>query len=409
TLSSTVSASFSSATGRTVTVLTATAAFTATTGAATVTATVAAATGGTVTVLAAAAFTAATGAAALAAATVAVSLVTVEDAAVSEVTGVAAAVGATPESAEAAAVTAAEGTVTAAVPTEAAAEVAPGTETAVAEATGAPAVTEATVRAAEAALGAAETTVLTTEATLGTATEAALRTAGVVPEPAEVTEAAAELAEAAAHLTRRLDQLAAQQALGVRRRRAEAEGALVAGAGGTGQLRPVVDARVVDARVVDAGVVRGQVVAGHVVDRHVVVRERMGRAPEEQGRFGQSCVECGRSPVRTGLDAQGTQFGHLRGREAESSGHLVGVTVELGSEGRVDGEAGHGIAKGVVGHVVGSPWVCGLLVPSPAELRIPPGRRQLPIPAIPTDACRDGYRGHDMNCARPGAGSFACI
>ncbi|MFJ3303958.1 hypothetical protein ACIPSA_12680 [Streptomyces sp. NPDC086549] len=107
--------------------------------------------------------------------------------------------------------------------------------------------------------------------------------------------------------------------------------------------------------------VDADVVAGHMVDRNVrnvMVGQRMCRAPEEQGRLGQPRVECGRSPFGAGLDAQGAELGDLRGRQAQSSGHLVGVTVEFGSEGRVDGEAGHGVAEGVVGHVFWSPWVC---------------------------------------------------
>jgi hypothetical protein len=108
-----------------------------------------------------------------------------------------------------------------------------------------------------------------------------------------------------------------------------------------------------------------------VVGRDVVVRQRMRRASEEQGRLGQPWVESGRSPVAAGLYAEGAEFGDLRGRQAESSRHLVGVAIELGTEGRVDGQTGQGSTICVVGH--GSVSV-GLraLMPIAAEPRIPP-------------------------------------
>ncbi|WP_037619613.1 hypothetical protein [Streptomyces aureus] len=123
----------------------------------------------------------------------------------------------------------------------------------------------------------------------------------------------------------------------------EAAGALV-GVGAGGQV---------------GHVVCGDVIAGHVVGvdvrhvRDVMVGQRVCRASEEQGRLGQPRVECGRSRRGSGLDPQRAEFIDLRGGEAESSGHLLGVTVEFGPEGRVDGKTGHGIAKGVVGHVLG--------------------------------------------------------
>ncbi|MFH8773835.1 MULTISPECIES: hypothetical protein [unclassified Streptomyces] len=89
---------------------------------------------------------------------------------------------------------------------------------------------------------------------------------------------------------------------------------------------------------------------GVVVGRDVVVCQRMCRAAEEQGRLGQPGIECGRPPVGAGLDAEGAEFGDLRGRQAESSRHLVGVAVEFGAEGRVHGQAGQGSTIGVVGH-----------------------------------------------------------
>ncbi|MFB7245575.1 hypothetical protein ACFCYX_24330 [Streptomyces populi] len=112
----------------------------------------------------------------------------------------------------------------------------------------------------------------------------------------------------------------------------------------------------IDGCLIDGGVITGQVVDRDM--RNVMVCQRVCGAPEEQGRLGQSRVECGRSLAGAGFDAEGAEFADLRGCQTESSGHLLGVAVEFGSEGRVDGKAGHGIAKGVVGHVLGSPWVC---------------------------------------------------
>ncbi|MGW2780394.1 hypothetical protein ACWC3X_03950 [Streptomyces populi] len=109
------------------------------------------------------------------------------------------------------------------------------------------------------------------------------------------------------------------------------------------------------------GLIGGSVITGQVVDRdmrNVMVRQRVCGAPEEQGRLGQSRVECGWSLAGAGFDAEGAELADLCGCQTESSGNLLGVTVEFGSEGRFDGKAGHGIAKGVVGHVLGSPWVC---------------------------------------------------
>ncbi|MBL1083744.1 hypothetical protein JK359_17515 [Streptomyces actinomycinicus] len=142
---------------------------------------------------------------------------------------------------------------------------------------------------------------------------------------------------------------------------------------------------------VPGGRVVGGVVAGREV-RSVVMGQCMGRAAEEQGRFGQPRVECGRSPVSAGLDAKGAEFGDLGGCQTESSGHLAGVAVEFGSEGRVDGKAGHGVAEGVVGHVSVSVG-CVSLVPIPAELRIPLVGGNRHFRPSPTEACWDGYKG----------------
>ncbi|MGW7608771.1 hypothetical protein ACWGKW_16165 [Streptomyces sp. NPDC054766] len=303
-------------------------------------------------------------------------LAAVVDAAVPEVTGVAAAL-------------ATEAT---AVPPEPA-EVATGSGTAITEpaqtaigtAGTEPAITEpartaigtadtepAITEPAQTAIGTADTEPAITEpaevtqaavgASLGTPTDMSPEPAEVrpvlVPEPSEV----AELTESAAHINRRLlDQPPAEQALGAGGGDVEAAGALVA-VSGKGEV----------GRVVDGGVVTGDVVGRDI--RNVMVRQRVCRAPEEQRRLGQPRVECGRSPGGAGLDAEGTEFADLRGCQAESSGHLLGVTVEFGPEGRVDGKAGHGIAKGVVGHVLGlrgSAWVCVRCCLIPAELRIP--------------------------------------
>jgi hypothetical protein len=283
-------------------------------------------------------------------------LAAVVDAAVPEVTGVAAALATeatavTPGVAEPAEVATGSGTAvteTGAAVTETAitepAQTAIGTastEAAVAEPSETAAGTAGTepAEAVQAAVGAA----------LGTPTDMLPEPAEVrpvlVPEPPEVSELT-ELTESAAHLDRRLlDQPPAEQAPGAGGGDVEAAGALVA-VSGKGRV----------GRVADGGVVTGHVVGRDV--RNVVVCKRVCRAPEEQGRLGQPRVECGRSPGGTGLDAEGTELADLRGCQAESSGHLLGVTVEFGPEGRVDGKAGHGIAKGVVGHVLGSPWVC---------------------------------------------------
>ncbi|GAA3851329.1 hypothetical protein GCM10022403_098520 [Streptomyces coacervatus] len=113
--------------------------------------------------------------------------------------------------------------------------------------------------------------------------------------------------------------------------------------------------------VLDRPVVDGHLVLDRrMVDRHVVVRQCVGRAAEEEGRLGQPRVECGR-PVRgAGFDPKRAELGDLPGRQAKSSCHLAGVAVELLPECRVDSKAGHGIAKGVVGHVLKSPsvWAC---------------------------------------------------
>ncbi|RPF31527.1 hypothetical protein EDD92_1374 [Streptomyces sp. TLI_185] len=128
-----------------------------------------------------------------------------------------------------------------------------------------------------------------------------------------------------------------------------------------------------------------------VVSGDVVMRQHVRRASEEQGRLGQPWVESGRSPVGGGLDAEGAEFGDLGGRQAESSRNLTGVAVEFGTEGRVDGQAGQGSTICVVGHGPVS-VALGALMPIATEPRIPPGRRQLPFPAIPADTCRRRYR-----------------
>ncbi|MEU0437752.1 hypothetical protein ABZ153_40435 [Streptomyces sp. NPDC006290] len=311
-------------------------------------------------------------------------LTAVVDAAVPEVTGVAAtlateATAVSPEvaePAEPAEVATGSGTAvtkTGAAVTEAA-QTAIGTagpQAAVAEPAQTAAGTAITEPAAEPTVGAAvtepaEVTQAAVGAALGTPTDMPPEAAEVrpvlVPESPEVTE----VTESAAHVDRRLlDQPPAEQALGAGGGNVEAAGDLVTVSG----ERQV-------GRVVDGGVVTGHVVGLDI--RNVMVRQRVCRAPEEQGRLGQPRVECGRAPCGAGLDAEGAELADLRGCQAESSGHLLGVTVEFGPEGRVDGKAGHGIAKGVVGHVLGSPWVCvGLLT----LLSDPGGAEDPPWPA----------------------------
>ncbi|MCT9009197.1 hypothetical protein [Streptomyces rhizosphaerihabitans] len=307
-------------------------------------------------------------------------LAAVVDAAVPEVTGVAAALATeatavTPEPAEVAtgSGTAVTETGTGAAITQPArtaigtagseAAIAEPARTAIGTAGTEPAITEpARTAIGTAGTEPAEVTQAAVGAALGTPTDMSPEPAEVrpvlVPEPSEV----AELTESAAHINRRLlDQPPAEQALGAGGGDVEAAGALVA-VSGKGEV----------GRVVDGGVVTGDVVGRDI--RNVMVRQRVCRAPEEQRRLGQPRVECGRSPGGAGLDAEGTEFADLRGCQAESSGHLLGVTVEFGPEGRVDGKAGHGIAKGVVGHVLGlrgSAWVCVRCCLIPAELRIP--------------------------------------
>ncbi|WP_328551225.1 hypothetical protein [Streptomyces sp. NBC_00358] len=315
--------------------------------------------------------TAAAVSATLAAVSAAVTAVTaVVDAAVPEVAGVAAALTTettpvTPAVTESAVGAAAPEAVTKAAAGTAVTKAAPEpavTEATVGTAAAEAAVTEAAVGTAAAAEAAPEPAV--TEAATGTAstesaevTHAAVGTPvdmppepaeacpGLVLEPSVVTELT-ELTEPVAHIDRRLlAEPPAEQALGAGGRDVEAAGALVAG-DGKGQV----------GRVVDGGRIPRHMVGGDI--RNVVVCQRVCRAPEEQGRLGQARVERCRSTGGAGLDAQGAEFADLRGCQAQSSGHLLGVTVEFGPEGRVDGKAGHGIAKGVVGHVLGSPWVC---------------------------------------------------
>lgn len=118
--------------------------------------------------------------------------------------------------------------------------------------------------------------------------------------------------------------------------------------GGPGVMRTGLDGRVI----------HGRVIHGRLIDGHLVVCQCMCRAAEEEGRLGQPRVERGRAVGGPRFDTKPTEFHDLFGRQAESSCDLVGVAVELGSECRVDSEAGHGIAKGVVGHVLMSPSVC---------------------------------------------------
>ncbi|MGW2805440.1 hypothetical protein ACWC12_10665, partial [Streptomyces sp. NPDC001450] len=378
----------------------------------------------------------------LTATTTAVAAVAVVDASVTEVAGVPAAVPTgTAEAAMPAQVTEPAGadipTTEAAVPEAAFAEAAmaestvaepTGTQTSVAEptvgtteATGAqtpfaePTV-GTTAEPAEAALGSAEPAVApgaeVTEAPFGTPADlptepAEVRADALVPvlaEAAEVTEIA-ETARPTGHFGGRpVQQWAAEQAVGAGRRHVDAADALLT-RGGVRQVRRVAGGGRGTGVVVAGDLVRrdcmgrGDVVRSRgdvvrrkgVIGRDVVVRQRMRRAAEEQGRLGQPGVECGRSPAGAGLDAEGAEFGELRGRQAQSSRHLVGVAVECGAERRVHGQAGQSSTIGVVGH--GSVSV-GLraLMPIAAEPRIPPGRRQLPFPAIPADTCRRRYR-----------------
>ncbi|WP_433448369.1 hypothetical protein ACQPXS_08130 [Streptomyces sp. CA-142005] len=121
----------------------------------------------------------------------------------------------------------------------------------------------------------------------------------------------------------------------------------------------------------------------------------MRRASEEQGRLGQPWVENGRSPGGAGLHAEGAEFGDLRGRHAESSRHLVGVAVEFGAEGRVDGQAGQGSTICVVGH--GSISVGQrALMPIAAEPRTPlvGGNCHFrPSPPIPAEHVIEAWHG----------------
>ncbi|MGW1806061.1 hypothetical protein ACWCQY_13770, partial [Streptomyces sp. NPDC002078] len=409
-----VTAAMGTATTGTIGVLRVTTTLTTTATAAAVTATMATATTGTVGVLRVTTTLTTTTTAAAVTATIAA--VAVVDAPVTEVTGVTTAF--TAYTAEAAVPT---GTAEAAMATEiteptiaeTAATEAAVTEPTMAEPTGAqPPVTEATVgtaaEVAEASLGSAEPAVApgaeVAEAPFGTA-------ADLPTEPAEVrartrvpvlvkTAEAAEVAEISemSLTTGRFDgrlvqQRAAEQAVGAGRRHVDTADAPLT-RGRIRQLRRVAGGGRPPGVVVAGDVVRRYGMVGRygVVGRDVVMHQRMRRTSEEQGRLGQPWVESGRSPVGAGLDAEGAEFGDLRGRQAESSRHLVGVAVEFGTEGRVDGQAGQGSTICVVGH--GSVSVSQrALMPIATEPRIPPGRRQLPFPAIPADTCRTRYRG----------------